>query len=176
MILRPLDWPHDRAGLLALDTSFEGERFYRLELNGRSMSLREMIASSPIKKSYSLINEVDALPTMSWVQIAEDDAVVVGLAAMRFEQWNRRARLEHLYVARQARGRGIGRKLVGSALQAARQLGARGVWVETQTINYDAIRFYKRAKFAWCGADVSLYDPKEVSFDEIALFFWRAVS
>jgi ribosomal protein S18 acetylase RimI-like enzyme len=72
--------------------------------------------------------------------------------------------------------RGIGRALVEAALEGARQLGARGVWVETQTTNYGAIIFYERTGFSWCGLDTSLYDPAHVSGDEIAIFFWRAVT
>ena len=175
MMLRPLQWPADRAALLALDTTFMTDRFYRLEHSGRSFSLEETMATSPIRKSFAFDNEIDVLPTMSWVQVAQDSDAVVGLAAMRLEQWNRRARLEHLYVASQVRGRGIARALVESAMDGARQLGARGVWVETQTTNYGAIRFYERTGFAWCGLDTSLYDPDDVSVNEIAVFLWRAV-
>ena len=173
---RALDWPTDRAALLALDTNFATDRFYRLKQAGRSVSLEETTSPSPIYKSYSLANRVDELPTMSWIQVAHDADAVVGLAAMRFEEWNRRARLEHLYVAKHHRGRGIGRMLVESAVRRAQQLGARGVWVETQTTNYGAIRFYERTGFAWCGLDTSLYDPDDVSVNEIAVFLWRAVS
>ncbi|HEY3038721.1 MAG TPA: GNAT family N-acetyltransferase [Pyrinomonadaceae bacterium] len=175
-MLRPLKWPTDRAALLALDTTFVTDRFYRLEQAARSISLEETMATSPIRKSYPLNSKVDAFPTMSWVQVAQDADAVVGLAAMRLEQWNRRARLEHLYVAPQARGRGIGRALVGSAMDGARQLGARGVWVETQTTNYGAIRFYERVGFVWCGLDTSLYELDDVRVDEIAVFLWRPVS
>ena len=174
--LRELDWPADRAALLALDTTSVTDRFYRLEQAGRSISLEETMATSPIHKSYPLTNEVDALPTMSWVQVAQDADAIVGLAAMRLEPWNRRARLDHLYVAPQGRRRGTGRALVESAMDGARQLGARGVWVETQTTNYGAIRFYERAGFVWCGLDTSLYDPDDVSVEEIAVFLWRPVS
>jgi ribosomal protein S18 acetylase RimI-like enzyme len=173
---RALDWPADRDALLALDTNFSTDRFYRLKQAGRSVSLVETTAPSPIHKSYSLTNRVDELPTMSWVQIAHDADAVVGLAAMRFEEWNRRARLEHLYVAKPQRGRGIGRVLVESAVKQARQLGARGVWVETQTTNYAAICFYERAGFVWCGLDTTLYDADEVSVEEFAMFLWRPVS
>jgi ribosomal protein S18 acetylase RimI-like enzyme len=175
IVFRPLHWPADRAALLALDTSSVTDRFYRLEQAGRSISLEETMATSPIHKSYRLADEVDALPTMSWVQVAQDADAVVGLAALRFEAWNRRARLEHLYVAPQARRRGIGRALVESALEGARRLGARGVWVETQTTNYGAIVFYERTGFLWCGLDTSLYDPTDVSGDEIVVFLWKAV-
>ena len=113
---------------------------------------------------------------MSCVQVAHEADAVVGLAALRFEEWNRRACLEHLYVAKPHRRRGIGRVLVESAVKRARQLRARGVWVETQTTNYGAIRFYERTGFAWCGLDTSLYDPDDVSVNEIAVFLWRAVS
>jgi ribosomal protein S18 acetylase RimI-like enzyme len=173
---RALDWPTDRAALLALDTNFATDRFYRLRQAARSVSLEETTAPSPIYKSYSLINSVDELPTMSWVQVAHDADAVVGLAALRFEEWNRRARLEHLYVAMPHRGRGIGRLLVESAVKRARQLRARGVWVETQTTNYAALCFYERIGFVWCGLDTSLYDADGVSLEEFAIFLWRPLS
>ena len=128
IVFRPLHWPADRAALLALDTSSVTDRFYRLEQAGRSISLEETMATSPIHKSYRFADEVDALPTMSWVQVAQDADAVVGLAALRFEAWNRRARLEHLYVAPQARGRGIGRALVESALDGARPKAFRRIF------------------------------------------------
>ena len=45
--------------------------------------------------------------------------------------------------------------------------------VETQTVNYGAVRFYRSMGFAWCGFDTSLYDPGDAGVDEVALFFSR---
>jgi ribosomal protein S18 acetylase RimI-like enzyme len=175
IMLRPLDWPVDRAAVLALDTSYVTDRVFRLELTGRAAAMIEQQLPCPIRRSYPLADDVDDLPHYDRVWVAEDRDAVAGVAALKLEQWNRRARLEHLYVAPSARGRGIGRALVGAAAEAARELGARGVWAETQTTNYGAIRFYERAGFEWCGLDTSLYDAGAVGVGELGVFFWRAV-
>ena len=92
---------------------------------------------------------------------------------MTIEAWNRRAVLQHLYVTREARRIGVGNALVTAAMEAARDRNARCVWVETQTVNYGAVRFYRSMGFAWCGFATSLYDPGDVGVDEVALFFSR---
>lgn len=170
--LRELDWPTDRAAVLALDTSYSVERTLKLEVTTRGATLDERAAPTPIRREYALSAVVDALPEISWVRVAHDESGVIGLAALSVETWNRRARLEHLYVTRQARGRGVGRALVEAAIAAAGGLGARGVWVETQTTNVGAVRFYERHGFRWCGFDGSLYDPRVVADGEIGIFFW----
>jgi len=118
---------------------------------------------------------VDKLGDYAWTRIAHEGTAVIGLAAVSFEPWNRRARLEHLYVAKEARRRGVGRELVEAALQAARSFGARGILVETQTTNYGAVRFYEQMGFQWCGLDSSLYDPQQVAESEVGIFFWRSL-
>ena len=173
--LRTLDWPGDRAAVLALDTSYVTDRTLRLELTPRSASLVEDVLPAPLRHDYNLADTVDALPNFAWVRMAHDGAGVVGVAALAFETWNRRARLEHLYVGAGERGRGVGRALIEAAVEAAGALGARGVWVETQTTNVAAVRFYERAGFRWCGLDSSLYDPAAVADGEVGLFFFRQI-
>ena len=58
----------------------------------------------------------------------------------------------------------------------ARSVSARCVWLETQNVNYPAIQFYRRAGFAFCGFDTSLYDPNDLIMEDVALFFARPVS
>jgi ribosomal protein S18 acetylase RimI-like enzyme len=173
--LRELEWPTDRGEVLALDTSYTTDRRLRLELTSRSASLVEDVGPAPVHRTYGLADVVDALPGYAWVRVARTNAVVTGLAALAYEPWNCRARLEHLYVAQEARRGGVGRALVEAAVGAAGGLGARGVWVETQTSNYGAVRFYERIGFRWCGLDTSLYDPRAVAGDEVGIFFWRDV-
>ena len=173
--LSALDWPSDRAALLALDTNHVSDRMLRLELGARSVSLVEQVLPAAIRRAYRLDDIVDALAGYAWVRVARDGGSVVGLAALALEAWNQRARLEHLYVAAGARGQGLGRALVESAMEAARGLGARGVWVETQTSNAGAVGFYERVGFRWCGFDSSLYDPQAVANSEVGIFFWRSV-
>ena len=173
--LRPLRWPDDRASLLALDTSFTTDRIFHLQQTDYSIKLCEATADPPIHKVYSLSNAVDLLPGHDWVQIAEHDHEVVGIASMTIEAWNRRAVLQHLYVTREARRIGVGKALVTTAIEAARVRNARCVWVETQTVNYGAVQVYRSMGFEWCGFDASLYDPSDAGVDEVALFFSRDV-
>ena len=171
--LRSLRWPDDRAALLALDTSFSSDRIFRLERTDNGVTLDEVAAVPPIHKSYSLADAVDVIAGHDWVQIAEHGERIVGVASMTIEAWNRRAVLQHLYVTREVRRVGVGSALVTAAVETARNRNARCVWVETQTINYAAVRFYRSMGFAWCGFDTSLYDPMDAGVDEVALFFSR---
>jgi ribosomal protein S18 acetylase RimI-like enzyme len=121
----------------------------------------------------SAVAPLASRPSRSWASVI--DNVVVGLVAVRYTPWNRRAEVEHLYVTRSARGRGVGRTLMQAACAEARRAGARYVFVETQTLNYPAIRFYERLGFTWCGLDVTLYDPVGVLAGETAVYFARPV-
>ena len=171
VVLRELRWPEDRASLLALDTSFRTDRVYRLERSAHSFTLEETSIVPSLEKSYPLEGVVDMLPTLDWVQVASDGGAVVGVVAMQFENWNRRANLHHLYLAPAARRQGVGRVMIETAWREASGRHMRSLWAETQTINYAAIRFYERTGFTLCGLDTSLYDPRDVNDGEIALFF-----
>ena len=173
--LRALEWPADRAGVLGLDTSYIADRRLRVEFASQSVVLVEEVLPVRRVSAYSLADIGDALPDFAWVRVANEGGNVVGMAALALERWNRRARLEHLYVTAGARGRGVGRALVEAAVGAAEALGARGVWVETQTTNVGAVRFYEGAGFRWCGLDSSLYDPEAVPDGAVGLFYWRGI-
>ncbi len=174
--LRHLNWPADRAALLKLDTSFQTHRFYRVDKSERTFALVEVPTGVLISKTYPLAQQLDELPTFDWVQVAADGETICGLAAVRVEQWNQRAELHHLYVNPAARRRGVGRALVEAAADAAQRHGARCLWIETQTINVEAIRFYEQLGFVWCGLDTSLYNSADTAPLEVALFFARDLS
>jgi ribosomal protein S18 acetylase RimI-like enzyme len=173
--IRPFQWPNDRTGVLSIDTRFETGRVFRLQKGERSIALDEVVLASAISKAYNLQAEIEVLSQLPWVQIAHDGKRIVGVAAIEHEKWNRRARLQHLYVDRAARGQGVGRMLVEAAMIAGHAMGTRGIWVETQTTNYPAIRFYEGAGFTWCGYDASLYELSPLA-DEVAIFLWRSVA
>ena len=139
------------------------------------MALERGVQASALTKRYDLTALVQDHARVDWVRLAERDGSVVGLAAVVFELWNRRARLEHLYVDARARGMGVGRVLVEAAAERSRAAGMRCLWAETQTVNACAVDFYRHVGFTWCGLDASLYDPAEVDAGEVALFFTRAL-
>jgi ribosomal protein S18 acetylase RimI-like enzyme len=171
--IRPLRYQEDRAQLSQLDTSFTTNRIYQVHHAGLSFSLREAVVDPPIRKDYGLGQDLDELNEIPFVVVAEENASITGLAAVKFEVWNRRAVIWHLYVAPDCRSRGIGAALMQACLEYAKSNKARCLWLETQNINYPVIQFYQKMGFAFCGLDTTLYDPERVNSNEFALFFAR---
>jgi len=170
--IRAARWPEDGARVARLDTSCATDRVLRLELAPASAELFEERLPGPRRKDYGPL-DADELREMAAVLIAEVEGALAGAAALRWEAWNRRAVIEHLFVAPEHRGRGCGGRLLEAVEHAARELGARCLWVETQAINAPAVAFYRKHGFTWCGFDTSLYDPEGPAAGEIALFFTR---
>ena len=98
----------------------------------------------------------------------------MGVVSTQYEAWNRRVVIWHLYVSPGDRGRGIGRRLVETAFEAARAAGARNAWLETSNLNVPGVRAYERLGFRLCGLDTSLYDGTPAE-GEVALFFCRSL-
>jgi len=72
------------------------------------------------------------------------------------------AELESIAVPRNMRGRGIGRALLGSVIDAAKLHGADRLELEVRASNSAAIRLYQRAGFAKTGRRRSYYrNPDE---------------
>jgi ribosomal protein S18 acetylase RimI-like enzyme len=157
--IRAPRWPSDEPGLAALDTSYVTDRVYRLHREALAFRLSLAPADPPRRTVVaSLADQMPRLRAAQHVVVAEDGGAIVGLAAAT-EEWNRRVRVDHLYVALSARGRGVGRALMDSVVAFARARGSWCVWLETQAANYPAIRFYQRCGFRLCGLDERFYDP-----------------
>ena len=169
--LRKLRWPEDRLALLALDTSFSTERIHRVATTPNGFVMNEGSISPPLDRAFDLTGEVDQIPAMDDVWIAEVDNRLVGIAALSFDRLDRRAIVRHLYVDRAFRRQGVGGALMDAVVARAALEGLRCVWLETQDVNYDAVRFYRRAGFQWCGLDLSLDDRDGSPNDETAIFF-----
>jgi ribosomal protein S18 acetylase RimI-like enzyme len=102
-----------------------------------------------------------------------DGEVLVALAIAEAQDWNRTLWIWEFGVAESHRGRGIGQRLMQAMVEVARQGGLRAVGLETQTSNVPAIRFYRRAGFAFDGIRLSLYSNEDVERGEVALFMRR---
>jgi ribosomal protein S18 acetylase RimI-like enzyme len=115
-------------------------------------------------------------PWSSWDTgwVAEDPDLV-GFAAVEYEAWHARLVLWHLYVARDARRRGVARALLAEVEAHGRGLGARTVWLETSSVNVPGIEAYARLGYALCGADVTLYDGLAYT-DESAIYLSKRIA
>jgi GNAT superfamily N-acetyltransferase len=168
--IRPLRLPEDLQGILGLDTSFETDRIYRVEIIESSFQLVE--TSAKVKKKYTLdTDELARLSAQHFSVVASIGSEIAGLAAAEYVDWNRRVILHHLYVARDHRRSGIGGLLLQSVTAWSRTTTARCLWLETQNVNIPAIRFYRRAGFSLSGFDASLYDSNNVDPREVGIFF-----
>lgn len=100
---------------------------------------------------------------------------IVGYLELSHEQWNNRMRISNIWVSERCRRAGIGSSLMSAAIEAAEQVGARALVLETQSCNDPAIRFYQKHGFSLIGFDLTAYSQTDVQKKEVRLEFGRAV-
>lgn len=154
--IRELNRRTDRAGVEAIDTSFETTVIFDVITRDRSIALEERQLPEPMTKRYA-IDEVFA-PWASWQRgwVAEIDEAIVGFATVEHVPWQQRLVLWFLYIDPSWRKRGVGRALLAEAERYGRAAGATHVWLETSNVNVPGVRAYERLGYALCGVD-SLY-------------------
>ena len=167
--IRPANFPDDLAGIMAIERSYNTDYVLQLETDRLSLALHP-IPIAPLHKDFPLDDEE---ATCRPALVAVIAARIVGFAAYSDSLWNRRTQIEHLYVAADSRGQGIGRRLVHAIEQHAHNVGTRCLWLETSNHAWPAIQFYQRIGFTLCGMDASLYDPAGPAGAEVALYFTR---
>jgi len=90
------------------------------------------------------------------VFLAYMDNQCVGQIRLR-RNWNNYCYVEDIAVARQCRRMGLGRELINTAIQWAKNGGMQGLMLETQDTNLAACRFYHRCGFVLGAVDTMLY-------------------
>lgn len=175
MIIREICWQTDGERLSNFDASFSTEYIYRIVVSGMSVEIIEAKLDVPFRKTYQLDCVKNDVEASDYSVAAEIEGFITGFATVKYEAWNKRAVLTGIYVAPESRGKGVGRALIDSVINYAKTTPARCLWLETQNINYPAIRFYIKMGFRFCGFDKSLYNPVEVSSDETAFYFYKNI-
>jgi ribosomal protein S18 acetylase RimI-like enzyme len=158
----------DRPSVANIDTTFRTRAIFEVSADDACFCLREQQLDEPLTKSYPVGDPEN--PAGAFV--AERNGRVVGYAELIVESWNGRGTIRHLYVTAGHRGRGVGSALLARVESAARDAGARTLWIETQNVNYPAVQFYRHVGFKFAGLDLSLYGPGSGA-GEVALFFSR---
>ena len=155
----------DAPALHALDYSFETDRIFTLHVRGYfeqgdgqtpiagqsalSFELRETPVDLPLYKDLRAykrtLEAVEArLASSQGGYVALANGQVAGVVLLNVEEWRSVARIEDIIVGRLFRRYGIGSLLLNCASDWARNRGCRAILLETQNINYPAIRFYLR--------------------------------
>jgi ribosomal protein S18 acetylase RimI-like enzyme len=166
--ITPAAWPLHEIAVARLDPSYVTDRVFRVRRGPFSFRLSVERVDPPHRGlAVPLSEHLAELRAAEHAVVAEDRGMVVGVAAADLE-WSGRVRVQHIYVAPTARGRGVGRALMQSVVGFARTQGSRCVWLETQASNYPAVQFYRRVGFALCGLDERFYGPASA---DTALFF-----
>lgn len=96
---------------------------------------------------------------------------VAGQLMLR-DDWTKYALIHDLVVDPKHRRQGVGRALIGYAVEWAKSAGFPGLTLETQNINVPACRLYESCGFELRGFDTQLYKGQNPATDEIALFWY----
>ena len=84
--------------------------------------------------------------------------------------WNRYAFIEDIWVAKSARGQGVGTSLIQKAIEWAKNSDLNGLALETQDNNLLACRFYAKCGFVIGAVNTMIY--RNFSDDEEFAVFW----
>jgi ribosomal protein S18 acetylase RimI-like enzyme len=104
---------------------------------------------------------------------AYDGQKLVGLALAEPRFWNQQLWVWEFHIAPEYRGQGLGRQLMDSLAELARQKGLRILVCETQNYNLPAIQFYRKVGFDLEGIDLSYYTNADLTDGEVAFFMKR---
>lgn len=112
---------------------------------------RETLADPLPERYRDAFARIDASPD-STLYVAELGRRTVGMAQLNLLQYltylgGRRGQVDTVFVAADARGRGIGTALVRHCLEAADAAGCHLVQLFTDARREDAVRFYERLGF-----------------------------
>lgn len=173
MKLREISGPPGREVLGGFDASYFTDHIYRISIRGLEVSIEEVKLPTRLYKTYELKDIEESVSDSDTTILAEIEGEAAGFACLKYHDWNKRAEIKGIYVRPAFKGRGIGAALVTKCVEYAKTKGARGLWLETQNINYPAIGFYMKSGFQFCGFDTSLYEPSSVMPGEIALYFFN---
>lgn len=86
--------------------------------------------------------------------------------------WNKFAYIDELIVNPGFRGQGVGRALMGRAVEWAKTKRFPGVMLETQNDNVPACKLYESCGFVLSGFDQNLYKVTNPDTHEIALYWY----
>ena len=132
----------------------------RRMLRDDAIEVAELFAAAPEAAHWRArdLSEVETSGLLAWVEV--QDGRIVGALAMRSAAGE--AEILNLAVMTDQRRKAIGRRLMETALQVAKERGATRVFLEVRESNAGARAFYSRLGFSQNGRRPNYYrDPQE---------------
>lgn len=155
------------------DSSFTVDELLVLSADNNVLHFKT-VSISPYTKKYP-VEEIDYSLYLSrpgrTVFLAYGDQSIAGEIRLR-KNWNVFAYIEEIVVDVKFRRLGIGRRLIQTAIQWAKDNQLPGVMLETQNNNVAACLLYQSCGFELAGFDRSLYRAIDPSTQEIALYWY----
>lgn len=100
-----------------------------------------------------------------------DNDMCMGQIKMH-KSWNKYIFIDEIFVRRNARGKGVGYRLINQAIEWGKQNQLMGLMLETQDNNLLACRFYAKYGFRIGGIDDMLYANLPNISNEKAIFWY----
>lgn len=97
------------------------------------------------------------------------DDVLIGILLSSYHEWNNSLWIENIRISEKAKGEGLGRELIDSLIEFARNENVRILGLEVQSSNYPAIKFYEKCGFEISGVDFNRYPQRENDIYQVAL-------
>ena len=110
------------------------------------------------------------------VLVAHADGRLVGLYDLDVTEWNNTGWLWNLLVDLGWRGQGLGRALFVRGLAWARQRNLRAIFIETQTNNVPACRFYHHMGCHLVSVHDEYYTNHDIDAGEVAVLWSYTLS
>ena len=110
------------------------------------------------------------------VLVAEAGGRLIGLCDLEITEWNNTGWLWNLLVDVGWRGRGLGRALFQRGLAWARQRNLRAIFIETQTNNVPACRFYHHMGCHLVSVHDEYYTNHDIDAGEVAVLWTYTLS
>jgi len=180
--------PTDARRLTEINPTFVSPATLRVHKTGAGLEvgwrLEEIVLPEPYDKgaAYDLtpedVEEISerARRDDALVLVAHADGRLVGICDLETTEWNNTGWLWNLLVDVKWRGQGLGRALFERGLAWARQRNLRAIFIETQTNNVPACRFYHHMGCHLVSVHDEYYTNHDIDAGEVAVLWGYTLS
>lgn len=165
-------WKGTAIPMVTENSSYYDVEMTEMDCNGCRIQLIRKDFDTPVVHSPEEYDFPDALYPDHWEKaeafgVVGDNGELLACIEVCPEEWSNRLMVTELWVSQALRGQGIGKRLMDTAKEIAKQQKRRAVILETQSCNVKAIGFYLHEGFRLIGFDTCCYTNKDIERKEV---------